>query len=67
VIHQAEPVENHPIVRPRRIKKVAIDTLIYETYLSEVLYDVGKIDDPASLKQAVECEHSTKWIEAMEE
>jgi hypothetical protein len=28
---------------------------------------VGKIDDPASFKQAVECEHSTKWIEAMEE
>jgi hypothetical protein len=67
VTHQAEPVENQPIVRPRRVRKAAVDTSIYETYLSEDLYDVGKINDPANFKQAVECEHSTKWIEAMEE
>jgi hypothetical protein len=67
VIRQAEPVENQPIVRPRRVRKAAIDTSIYETYLSENLYNVGKIDDPANFKQAVECENSTKWIEAMQE
>jgi hypothetical protein len=50
VIHQAEPVENQPIVRLRRVRKAAIDTSIYETYLSEDLYDVGKIDDPANFK-----------------
>jgi hypothetical protein len=50
VTHQAEQVENQPIVRPRRVRKAAIDTSIYETYLSEDLYDVGKIDDPANFK-----------------
>jgi hypothetical protein len=50
VTHQAEPVENQPIVRPRRLRKATIDTSIYETYLSEDLYDVGKIDDPANCK-----------------
>jgi hypothetical protein len=29
---QAEAVENQPIVRPRRVRKAAIDTSIYETY-----------------------------------
>jgi hypothetical protein len=48
--HQAEPVENQPTVRPRRVRKVAIDTTIYQPYLSEDLYNVGKIDDPANFK-----------------
>ena len=36
-------------------------------HLSEDLYDVGKINDPATFREAVESENSTKWIEAMEE
>lgn len=52
--------------RPQRIRKPAINTSIYETYLTEDLYNVGKVDDPANFKEAVECENSTRWIEVME-
>jgi hypothetical protein len=41
--------------------------LDYETYLSGDIYDVGKVDDPNSFREAVSCENSAKWFEAMEE
>ena len=31
------------------------------------MYDVGKVDDPNSFREAVSCENSAKWVEAMEE
>jgi hypothetical protein len=39
----------------------------YETYLSEDMYDVEKIDDPNSFREAISCENSAKWVEAMKE
>ena len=31
------------------------------------IYDIGNISDPATFRQAVSSENSTKWIEAMED
>ena len=33
----------------------------------EDMYDIGKADDPNSFREAVSCENSAKWVEAMEE
>ena len=61
-----QPVEQQPLRRSTRPRKPALPDC-YETYLGEDLYDVGKINDPATFRDAVESENSTKWIEAMEE
>ena len=34
---------------------------------TEDMYDIGKDDDPNSFREAVSCENSAKWVEAMEE
>jgi hypothetical protein len=31
------------------------------------MYDIGKADDSNSFREAVSCENSAKWVEAMEE
>ena len=31
------------------------------------MYDVGKVDDPNSFREAVSCENFAKWVEAMED
>jgi hypothetical protein len=36
-------------------------------YISEDVNDIGKMDDPASYKEAIKSENSLKWREAMEE
>jgi hypothetical protein len=38
------------IISPRRVRKATIDTTFYQTYLSEDLYNLGKIHDPANFK-----------------
>jgi hypothetical protein len=35
--------------------------------MSEDVNDIGKMDDPASYKEAIKSENSLKWCEAMEE
>ena len=55
-----------PVRRSQRAKKSAISDY-YETYLSEDVYDIGNVSDPATFRQAVLSENSTKWIEAMED
>ncbi|KAJ9561618.1 hypothetical protein OSB04_006778 [Centaurea solstitialis] len=37
------------------------------TYLNEVDYDLGQIEDPTSYNEAIKGEFSHKWIEAMKE
>jgi hypothetical protein len=36
-------------------------------YISEDVNDIGKMDNPASYKEAIKSENSLKWREAMEE
>jgi hypothetical protein len=60
-----EPVVNEPIRRSQRPRRSAIPDC-YETYLSEDMYDVRKVDDPILFKEAISSEHSSKWVEAME-
>ena len=55
-----------PVRRSQRAKRSAIPDY-YETYLSEDVYDIGNISDPATFGQAVSSENSTKWIEAIED
>jgi hypothetical protein len=39
----------------------------YVVYMSENVNDIGKMDDPASNKEAMKSKNSLKWHEAMEE
>jgi hypothetical protein len=55
--------EPPPVRRSQRERKSAISK-DYIVYISE---DVGKIDDPASYKEAMMSENSKKWLEAMED
>jgi hypothetical protein len=57
-----ETVVNEPIRRSQRPRSFAIPNC-YETYLSEDMYDVGKVDDPVSSKEEISSEHSAKWVE----
>jgi hypothetical protein len=65
---QPQPVviPNEPVRRSQRERRSASPDC-YETYLSEDLYDVGKVDDPISYKQAIAHQNSDKWIEAMQD
>jgi len=59
-------IPDEPVRRSQRERRFAIPDY-YETYLSEDLYDVGKVDDPASFKEAITHKNSDKWIEAMQD
>ena len=61
-----QPVAIEPVRRSQRAKRLAIPDY-YETYLSEDVYDIGNISDPATFRHAVSSENFTKWIEAMED
>ncbi|GKB96449.1 putative zinc finger, CCHC-type containing protein [Tanacetum coccineum] len=39
----------------------------YYTYLNEVDFDVGKCNDPKSFEDAITCDQSTHWREAIED
>ena len=54
-----QPVAIEPVKRSQRAKRSAIPDY-YETYLSEDVYDIGNISDPATFRQAVSSENSTK-------
>jgi hypothetical protein len=58
----SEPVVNEHVRRSQRPRRSAIPDC-YETYLSEEMYDVGKVDDPVSFKEEISSEHSAKWVE----
>jgi hypothetical protein len=58
--------ENAQLRRSHRVRRSTIPDF-YQTYLSEDHYDIGKVDDPTSYKEAIVSENSTKWIEAMED
>jgi hypothetical protein len=60
---QEEIHEPPPMRRSKRERKSVIskDCIVY---ISE---DVGKMDDPASYKEAMIGENSNKWLEAMED
>ena len=55
----SQPVAIEPVRRSQRAKRSAIPDY-YETYLSEDVYDIGNISDPATFRQAVSSENSTK-------
>ena len=59
-------IPNEPVRRSQRERRSAIPDY-YETYLSEDLYDIGKVDDLASFKEAIAHKNSDKWIEAMQD
>jgi hypothetical protein len=56
-----EPVVNEPIRRSQRPRRSAILNC-YETYFSEDMYDVGKVDVHVSIKESISSEHSAKWV-----
>ena len=67
VVQDPQPnQENAQVRRSHRIRRSAI-TNFYQTYLSEDHYDIRRVDDPNSYKEAIASESSTKWIEAMED
>jgi hypothetical protein len=72
-IQAHEPSQPQPVVIPNELvrrsqqeRRFAIPDY-YETYLSEDLYDIGKVDDPSSFKEAIAHKNSDKWIEAMQD
>jgi hypothetical protein len=58
--------EPQPTRRSQRERKSAIPN-DYVIYMSEDVNDIGKMDDPASYKEAIKGEKFLKWCEAMEE
>jgi hypothetical protein len=60
---QEEINEPSPVRRSQHERKSVI-AKDYVVYISE---DVGKMDDPASYKEAMMSENSRKWLEAMED
>jgi len=56
---QPEPQPVQPLRRSQRARKQTTFP-DYETYLSEDMYDIGKVDDPNSFREAVSCENSAK-------
>jgi len=67
VVQDPQPdQENAQVRRSYRVRRSAIPDF-YQTYLSEDHYDIGRVDDPASYKEAITSENLTKWIEAMED
>ena len=52
--------------RSQRDRKSAISDE-YVVYLQESEFDLGIDNDPVSIKQAMECDDSTKWLNAMKE
>jgi hypothetical protein len=60
---QEEINEPPPVRRSQHESKSAISK-DYVVYISEY---VGKIDDPASYKDAMMSENSKKWLDAMED
>ena len=52
--------------RSQRDRKSAISDE-YVVYLQESEFDLGIDNDPVSFKQAMECDDSTKWLDAMKE
>ncbi|KAJ9562866.1 hypothetical protein OSB04_008026 [Centaurea solstitialis] len=66
--HNDEVVEEtqQPLRRSQRQRRPTnYDDFI--TYLNEVDYDLGQIEDPTSYNEAIKSEYSHKWIEAMKE
>lgn len=54
------------LMRSSRAKKPAINTTDYVVYLQEANFDWGEDNDPVSFSQAVSCDQSPKWTEAMQ-
>jgi hypothetical protein len=52
--------------RSERAKKPAMNTNDYIVYLQETDFDWGEDNDPVSYSQAIGCDQSAKWTEAME-
>jgi hypothetical protein len=51
--------KNAQLRRSHRVRRSAIPDF-YQTYLSADHYDIGKVDDPTSYKEAIASENSTK-------
>jgi hypothetical protein len=47
--------------------KEEVSFLMIVVYMSEDVNDIGKMDDPASYKEAMKSKNSLKWREAMGE
>ena len=55
-----------PVRRSQRDRKKAISE-DYVTYMREDVYDIGKVEDPTSYKEAIKSINSSKWQVAMED
>jgi hypothetical protein len=58
--------ESQPTRRSRHKRRSVIPN-DYVVYMSEDVNDIGKMDDAASYKEAMNYENSLKWHEAMDE
>jgi hypothetical protein len=63
---QGNDDKSQPTRRSQRERRSAIPN-DYVVYMSEDINDIGKMDDPASYKEAMKNENSLKWCEAMVE
>jgi hypothetical protein len=63
---QGNDDESQPTRRSQRERRSDIPN-DYAVYMSEDVNDIGKMDDPASYKEAMKSENLLKWREAMEE
>ena len=59
-------VEEIPLRRSARQRRSAIPP-DYMVYLGEQDYDIGCVVDPVTYKDAISCEHSDLWLDAMQD
>jgi hypothetical protein len=69
--HEEEPQQQNddepqPMKRSQRERRSVVPN-DYVVYMSKDVNDIGKMDDPASYKEAMKSKILLKWCEAMEE
>ncbi|GJW76117.1 putative zinc finger, CCHC-type containing protein [Tanacetum coccineum] len=62
-----EPQETHQPLRRSQRNRQPINFDDYYTYLNEADFDLGKCNDPESFEDAITCDQSAHWREAMED
>ncbi|KAD7476984.1 hypothetical protein E3N88_00120 [Mikania micrantha] len=66
-LNEQQPQELQPPLRTSSRPRRPITYDDFVTYLHETDFDLGKVDDPTTFKDAMNCDQSTQWLDAMKD